>query len=171
MIYLAPLFWLAGFAVFSFYALNATLDERVKTSDAILVLTGGVGRVDAGLSLFASGKATHLFISGVHPETSKQDIVARWQGEFALPPCCLEIGQSATSTVQNASEIAGWIADKPVHDVILVTSNYHMPRAMQEMRHSMPDIRFKPYPIAQSDLPEAEKRLWTLLFSEYHHLF
>ena len=160
--------WSLGFAGFSFYALNARLNDTVKTSDAILVLTGGTDRVDVGLSLFASGKASHLFISGVHPDTSKADIIGRWDGDFALPPCCLEIGQTATSTVENAMEISKWAEGKAIHDAILVTSNYHMPRAMQDIRAAMPGIDFHPYPIHQSDLSFTAPKLWQLLFSEYH---
>ncbi|MGH1397885.1 MAG: YdcF family protein [Alphaproteobacteria bacterium] len=163
-----PLLWLIGFAAFASYALNIQPDKTIKTSDAIIVLTGGTDRVDTGLTLFASGKAANLFISGVHKDTPKKDIIALWKGQTALPPCCFDIGQTATTTLENAAEITAWTTDKKIFDALLVTSNYHMPRAMMEMRAAMPTIHFTPHAITQTDLPTHEKRIWELLFSEYH---
>ena len=50
----------------------------------------------------------------------------------------------------------------------LVTSNYHMPRSKLELSAKMPDARIITHPIKQDDLDTGERRLWALVFSEYH---
>lgn len=160
--------WLAGFAIFSFGALNADKGTEALTADAIIVLTGGADRVEEGLSLFAAGKANHLFISGVHPDVKKHEIEALWTGEAQLPRCCITIGRKATTTIENAAESTKWVRENGIQSIFLVTSNYHMARAKLELRDSMPGLEIYPYPVAQSNLTRQEKRLWALFFSEYH---
>jgi len=160
--------WLSGFALFSIYSLSARPAHVDQTSDAIVVLTGGQNRIDQGLILFAQGKASHLFISGVHPDVRKSEIIARWGGETALPPCCISLGKTATTTVENASETAEWGFENDIHSIRLVTSNYHMPRAYLELSSAMKDVKILTHPIEQDDLDTGEKRIWHLLFSEYH---
>ena len=166
----AVLVWLTGFAAFAFYALSAPIPELNRTSDAIIVLTGGTDRIEDGLELFATGKASHLFISGVHPDVKKAEILAKWSGETALPPCCWELGRTATTTYENAQESRDWARDNDITSIVLVTSNYHMPRAMLEFNAVLPDVDIVPYAIEQSDLDQKEKRIWFLLFEEYHKL-
>lgn len=163
-----PALWLAGFAVFSIISLISGPQKLNQTTDAIVVLTGGQNRVDQGLILFAEGKASHLFISGVHPDVKKREIVGRWAGETSLPPCCIALGKTATTTVENAVETADWAQKNDIHSIRLVTSNYHMPRAKLELSAKMPDVDILTNPIQQSDLDTSERRIWDLLFSEYH---
>ena len=160
--------WLIGFAAFSFYALSTTKPEIEHTSDAIIVLTGGANRVEEGLALFATGKAGNLMISGVHPDVKKAEIFSQWHGDTALPPCCLTLGQTATTTYENAQESKHWVEEAEITSIILVTSNYHMPRAMLEFKAAIPDIEIRPYAIRQDNLDEREKRIWYSLFEEYH---
>jgi len=160
--------WAVGFAVFSISALIAAPQKPSETSDAIVVLTGGKNRVDHGLTLFAQGKASNLFISGVHPDVRKREITRRWTGDTALPPCCISLGKTATTTIENASETADWAAKQDVSSIRLVTSNYHMARAKLELSATMPDVDILSHPIQQDDLNTGEQRIWELLFSEYH---
>lgn len=160
--------WVLGFACFAFQSLATKKNDLELTADAIIVLTGGLNRIDEGLQLFATGKASHLFISGVHKDVKKSDIFERWQGDIALPPCCLELGRTATSTVENAEESQKWARDNDITSIILVTSNYHMARSLLEFRSALPDVEIIPYPIVQDNLEPNEKRIWWLLFVEYH---
>lgn len=163
-----PALWLAGFAVFSVVSLLGLPEKSARTTDAIVVLTGGQNRVDQGLILFAEGKASHLFISGVHKDVKKREITSRWAGETSLPPCCIALGKDATTTIENASETAEWAEENDIQSIRLVTSNYHMPRAKLELSKAMPEVEILANPIKQDDLDTAEKRIWHLLFSEYH---
>jgi len=133
-----------------------------------VVLTGGQNRIDQGLILFAEGKASHLFISGVHPDVKTSEIKGRWAGETSLPPCCFSLGKDSSTTIENASETAAWAQDNDIESIRLVTSNYHMPRAKLELLATMPDVRIIAHPIEQDDLDTGEKRIWRLVFSEYH---
>ena len=164
----ALVLWLAGFAVFSIAALIGSPQKKSQTTDAIVVLTGGQNRVDQGLILFAEGKASHLFISGVHPDVKKYEITRLWSGETSLPPCCIALGKKATTTVENATETAEWAEKNDIQSIRLVTSNYHMARAKLELTATMPDAQILKHPIKQDDLDTAEQRIWELLFSEYH---
>lgn len=160
--------WLAGFAVFSVASLIASPQKKNQTTDAIVVLTGGKNRVDQGLILFAKGKASNLFISGVHPDVRKREITRRWRGDTSLPPCCISLGKTATTTIENATETAKWAVKNDITSIRLVTSNYHMARAKLELNATMPDIKILTHPIKQDDLDTGKQRIWELLFSEYH---
>ncbi len=161
--------WALGFAMFSIQVVYSDIAEARQKMDAIIVLTGGPDRVNKGLELFAEGTAKNLFISGVHPSVKKREILAQWTGK-TLPRCCLILGQQATSTVENASESKAWAQNNKIESIILVTSNYHMPRALMEFRSALPDTFIIPHPIAQKDLKADGGRMWKLLLSEYHKL-
>ena len=115
-----------------------------------------------------AGRGSHLFISGVHEDVKKREILSQWQGDTALPPCCVTLGYKATSTEQNAIETAEWIAKEDYSSVRLVTGDYHMGRSMMEIRHALPDIDIYAHPVRQPDLDRLSLRYWELLFSEYH---
>lgn len=162
--------WGMGFAMFSLRVVYSDKDEARQRMDAIIVLTGGADRIEAGLELFAAGHAKNLFISGVHPSVKKHEITAQWHGNKLLPKCCLILGQQAKTTVENASESREWAQKNNVTSTILVTSNYHMPRALMEFNAALPDTFILSHPIAQEDLKPNDKHLWKLMFSEYHKL-
>ena len=160
--------WVGGFVLFSLSALINIPQGEEETTDAIVVLTGGKNRVEEGLTLFANGRGTHLFISGVFKDVKKREILSQWKGDTALPPCCVTLGYKATSTQQNALETAEWIAAQDYSSIRLVTGDYHMGRSLMEMRHALPDIDIYAHPVPQPDLPRLSLRYWKLLFSEYH---
>lgn len=173
----APLFlfaflvvWGMGFAMFSLQVIYSSKDEARQKMDAIIVLTGGPDRVHAGLELFASGNAKNLFISGVHPSVKKHEIEAQWTEAQPLPSCCLVLGRRATTTAENAEESKAWARDNSITSIVLVTSNYHMPRALMEFRHALPETFILSNPIQQSDLKATDSHMLKLLFSEYHKL-
>lgn len=160
--------WGMGFCVFAFTSLTRSAQALDQTSDAVVVLTGGKTRISSALDLFASGRAPHLFISGVHKDVKRSELLAQWQGNGSLPPCCIELGYEATTTVQNAEETYGWLRDKDFHSIRLVTGNYHMNRALMELQHTLPGIEIYPHPVQEPDLSPKNQHFWELLFSEYH---
>lgn len=164
----ALILWIGGFFVFTVSAMTAKPKGANETTDAIVVLTGGSNRIEEGLSLFASGRGTHLFISGVFRDVKKREILSLWAGDHALPPCCVTLGYEADTTVQNAAETRNWLEAEGYNSVRLVTGNYHMPRAMMELRHALPGIDIYAHPIKQADLKISTRWYWILMFSEYH---
>lgn len=160
--------WFFGFVLFTASALLAQPQGENETTDAIIVLTGGKNRVQEGLSLFAAGRASHLFISGVFEDVQKSEILALWDGDHALPPCCITLGYDSTTTIQNAQETRDWIEKEDYSSIRVVTGNYHMPRAMLELEHALPGIDIYEHPVKQPNLSVFTLRLWELLFLEYH---
>lgn len=165
---LSVIFWVVGFIGFAINCVTVKPQKVIYSSDAVVVLTGGPGRIEEGLRLFATGKASHLFISGVHQDVKKREIVNLWTGDVALPPCCFTLGKKAKTTTENAVETKEWASKHDIASVILVTSHYHMPRAMIEIKAALPKTDIIPHPVRQSGLEPNKKRFWTLLLSEYH---
>lgn len=162
------IFWAAGFGVFTLATLLRAPQAVDETTDAIVVLTGGNGRIQEGMALFASGRASHLFISGVYKDVTRREIMGLWKGDHALPPCCVTLGYEATTTTQNAQETRAWIIKNKYSSIRLVTGDYHMARSMMELRHALPGVDIFRHPVRQDDLRFLSLRYWELMFSEYH---
>jgi uncharacterized SAM-binding protein YcdF (DUF218 family) len=118
-----------------------------RKADGIVVLTGGASRVSDAMELLAAGYGKRLLISGVHPASTASDISRSVQESQALFRCCVDLDRSAVSTRGNASETRRWVHERGFKSLIVVTSNYHMPRAIVEMSHAMPDIALIPYAV------------------------
>jgi len=138
-------------AVFGFVAFLAQLrnaeSRPERQADGIVVLTGGSSRVSDAMELLAAGYGKRLLISGVHPTSTASDISRSVQESQALFACCVDLDHSAVSTRSNASETKRWAHDRGFNSLIVVTSNYHMPRAILELSHAMPDIALIPYAV------------------------
>lgn len=147
----AMLAWLVTFGWFIAQIPAEPLPETTK-AEAIVVLTGGQGRVEHGLSMLAAGAAPVLFISGVGERTSQQQIL-----EVSASPetrqRILEAGgeivldRFARSTVSNADQSASFIRERGIHSIRLVTANYHMKRALHEFREASPSLTIMPDPV------------------------
>ncbi|MER2519849.1 MAG: YdcF family protein, partial [Bdellovibrionales bacterium] len=143
--------WFAGLMVFVAHV--KTMKEpdpvSVESADAVVVLTGGSERVDAGFQLLAAGKGKKLFISGVHPGLTLDHMQL---GSFApdkdLRACCVELGHEAGSTMGNAEETRVWMRREGYHSLRLVTANYHMLRSEIIFRAALPDIDIATYPVS-----------------------
>ncbi|MBU3655098.1 MAG: YdcF family protein [Alphaproteobacteria bacterium] len=148
------------------------MPRNLVPADAIVVLTGGVGRINSGLSLLADGLAPRLFISGVHKKVDTQQMAkakGAGEGKRRWLDCCVTLGYHARDTIENAAEVADWVQkqDPPVAHLYLVTHRLHMPRALYLLRQSLPDqIVITPYPIADP-YGRADWRFWSFAISEY----
>ena len=145
--------------------------ELDRTADGIVVLTGGNSRVSDAIELLAEGRGKRLLISGVHPVTNLSEIARLVPVHERFVTCCVDLDHSAVNTVGNAVETRRWVETRGFHSLIVVTSNYHMPRTIAELERQMPDITLIPFPVV-ADKERAE-RWWTspvttrLLVSEY----
>jgi uncharacterized SAM-binding protein YcdF (DUF218 family) len=136
----------AGFLLFA-NSLPRSENKLVQSADGIVVLTGGASRVVDAVELLAAGRGKRLLISGVHPSTTPSELV-RVNPDFErLLKCCIDLGREATNTFGNAVETANWVRDKRFRSLIVVTSGWHMPRALIEIENELPGVALIPYPV------------------------
>jgi len=147
------LFWLPGLAWFYQQVPREQdfPDSAVRT-DAIVVLTGGMGRVEAGLELLRQERAGLLLISGVDKDVRPQEMVAEYGIDLTSPELAngkarIVLDYGPRDTVGNARETARWMREQGFTSMRLVTSSYHMPRSMMEFRHAMPAAVILPVPV------------------------
>jgi uncharacterized SAM-binding protein YcdF (DUF218 family) len=141
----------------------------VEKADGIVVLTGGASRIEDAIELLARGNGRRLLVSGVNPQTSDRAI-ARLRPEHAtFVTCCVDLDRTAVNTLTNATETRRWAKERGFHSLIVVTSNYHMPRAMAELSHQLPDISLIAFPVVSDRLKTgwANGPVLRLLFTEY----
>lgn len=135
-----------GFPIFVWSLPRASEDPG--TADAIVVLTGGEGRLPAAFMLLDQRKGARLLISGVHAETTRGELLAAAGAENStFAACCVDLGRTAESTIGNASEAVAWINEHNYQTVIVVTASYHMPRSLLELRAAAPYTQFVAYPV------------------------
>jgi uncharacterized SAM-binding protein YcdF (DUF218 family) len=118
-----------------------------RQADGIVVLTGGSSRVSDAMELLAAGYGKRLLISGVHPTSGASEISRSLPESQSLFNCCVDLDYSAINTRSNAVETRRWAHDRGFKSLIVVTSNYHMPRAIVELSHAMPDIALIPFAV------------------------
>lgn len=116
-------------------------------ADGIVVLTGGSARIATAIKLLEQGSARRLLISGVHPSSSLAAIRSAVKGKRETFDCCVDIDRAAMDTYGNAEEARKWADRYGFRSLIVVTSDYHMPRSLVEMRRTMPEIEFFPHPV------------------------
>ena len=124
-----------GFAWFSIW-LPQPLDNR--STDAIVVLTGGVGRIDRGLNLLRDGAAKRMLISGVDRSVRPHELATAYKTPDKLFDCCITLGREAIDTRSNGIETARWLEKRGYDTVRLITSDWHMRRAAFELREALP---------------------------------
>jgi uncharacterized SAM-binding protein YcdF (DUF218 family) len=151
--------------------LHGTEIKPDRHADGIVVLTGGSSRVSDAMELLAAGYGKRLLISGVHPTNEASDISRSLPDSQSLMGCCVDLDRSAVNTRSNAAETRRWVRERGFKSLIVVTSNYHMPRATVELSHAMPDIVLIPFAVVGDKW--RDEPWWTngatlrLLLSEY----
>ena len=139
--------WLAGFAIFLVMVFTSSPPNPLPPAGGIVALTGGDDRVSEALALLADRQAPRLLISGAGRGTYLGDFTkddAQAATQYAAD---ITIGHMAGTTHGNALETANWANAHHIQSLIVVTADYHMPRALQEMQAAMPGVTLIPYPV------------------------
>jgi len=151
------LMWLVGLFVFAGRVQDLTPAPDPQRADAIVALTGpSAERVNKAIRLLEQDKGDRLLISGVNRDVRRQELRALTPGSSKLFNCCVDLGFEAEDTVGNASEIAEWARGKNYRTLIVVTSDYHMPRSLLEIRSALPGVILTPYAVKTPSLTEAD---------------
>jgi uncharacterized SAM-binding protein YcdF (DUF218 family) len=143
----------------------------VRNTDGIVVLTGAALRINDALELLAAGRGRRLLITGVNPATRSVEIARRLPEHGRWFACCVDLDHTATNTIGNAVETRRWTETWKFKSLIVVTSNFHMPRAMAELGHQLPGVALVPFPVVSERV--RVEAWWTspstarLLFWEY----
>ncbi|MDB5451662.1 MAG: hypothetical protein JWO33_240 [Caulobacteraceae bacterium] len=148
--------WTVGLLAFAARVDKSTPAEEPETAQAIVALTGNATmRITTGVKLLELNKGKRLLVSGVNPEVRPAELQAVSKATRGVYDCCIDLGFKATDTKGNASEIAGWAEAHDYSRLIVVTADYHMPRAILELRGAMPNAELTPYPIRTAELDSA----------------
>jgi uncharacterized SAM-binding protein YcdF (DUF218 family) len=141
----------AGFAFF-IWLLPSEQVALNRNADGIVVLTGGSSRVSDGLELLSSGRGKRLLITGVNTGTTTSQLAHEAVNYDRFFACCVDLDYSALNTLGNAIQARRWALEHGFQSLIVVTSAYHMPRALAELSHQLPDVALIPYPVVSDQL-------------------
>ncbi len=160
--------WICGYGGFSLYIIKMPPSTSTELTDVLIVPTGGATyRIKEALALQASGQSNEIFITGVHKDVTVNEIKAMHVGD-KLPDCCITLGHTATTTIENATEAKNWLKDKNFNSVRLITTNYHMPRAYLEFKAQLGDIKIIKHPVKKGTPSEKTGWFWRLSLREYN---
>jgi uncharacterized SAM-binding protein YcdF (DUF218 family) len=153
--------WAFGFL---WFALFLPQPAEPAPSDAIIVPTGGGGRIERGLELLRLRQSTHLLVTGVDPEVKPHEFAAEYKVSQRTMACCVTLDFAAVDTRSNARESAAWVAAGKYKRLRLVTTDWHIRRAAFELGRALPaDVE-----VIEDAVPS--KPSFDTLFLEYHKL-
>ncbi len=161
---------LLGFVLFVFALDKKSKQLKVRT-DGIVVFTGAPLRINKAVQLLSAGKAKRLLISGVGSHTQKKELMRRVPSSVPLFNCCIDIGKRAQNTIGNASESKEWVSHHRFKSLLVVTSNYHIPRALLLTRKELPNLKITGYSVQSRSFRDGS--WWhsptaiALIFEEY----
>jgi uncharacterized SAM-binding protein YcdF (DUF218 family) len=152
-IFVVLLVWATGLLAFAARVDRLTPADDPAPADGIVALTGGSGeRISAAVRLLEDGKAKRLLISGVGQHVTRGELQTIVGAAKPVFDCCVDLGFQAANTLGNARETAAWSRSHGFRTLILVTADYHMPRARLELHAALPEATIETYPVATTEL-------------------
>ncbi|MBI4403732.1 MAG: YdcF family protein [Deltaproteobacteria bacterium] len=121
-------------------------------SEAIVVLTGDRGRIPRALELLRRTHTRLLIVSGAKKGAKLSDIIniqGRAENIQQIWGKIVLESQSA-STFENAVHTGPILSRYGVRRIVLVTSEYHLPRALKIFHEVLPELEIIGYPVASS---------------------
>jgi len=147
-------------------------------SPNIVILTGGANRIKDGLKIIQDFKNSKninykILVSGTGMGFTKSSLKKKLGPNFnsQLIQCCIDLDGVSKNTLTNASETFKWTSKNDIKEFILITSNYHMPRAILEFKNVMPNLKIYTYAITPKnhDIENwlSSYQTFSLVFTEY----
>lgn len=160
VIFICACFWMGGYLSFiqDIQLKTPSLPQKI---DGIVILTGTPDRLNAGFDLLKETPGARLLVSGVNAKVTRETLRQATGQSSSLMDCCVDLGRIARNTEGNAKETALWVKNNNINEVLVVTSAYHMPRSLVELRRKMPDTKLIAYPVESATLDI--KAWWTNL--------
>jgi uncharacterized SAM-binding protein YcdF (DUF218 family) len=162
--------FMAGLFLFASKVAGTPPDDQ-QPADGIVALTGGSSRISDAMKLLADGRGKRLLVTGLNPSTSRHDLARTMGNKSYLVECCVDLDYQAVNTIGNAVEAFEWAKKNNFTKLVIVTSNYHMPRTLLELHRVFPEGVFIPHVV---ESPSVEIKNWwmhlptlRLLLSEY----
>ena len=168
--------------LFNFQKNILSLEKNKKIVNSnIVILTGGSNRIKEGFKVVNdinkfSKAGFKTLISGTGKGFTKASLKKILTSDFNLNlvECCIEFESNSKDTYSNAYEASKWTKKHDINNIILITSNYHMPRAILEFKNRMPNQQIFTYPITPKN-HDIEHWLnssdtFSLIFFEYSKL-
>lgn len=130
--------------------------------EVIVVLTGDMGRIPRALDLLRSRPESRLVISGAGRGVNLRELVNQQGASMA------DLGQiwdritvesNASSTVENALFTLREMSEKPAR-ILLVTSDYHMGRALAIFTRAFPGTEILPYAVSSQPAGSRFSYFW-----------
>jgi uncharacterized SAM-binding protein YcdF (DUF218 family)/glycosyltransferase involved in cell wall biosynthesis len=133
-----------------------------KKADAIVVFAGGVGesgeagggyqeRVKQAVDLYHQGFAPRMiFSSGYVFAFQEAEVMKSLAVANGVPPAAITLEKEATNTRENVVLSERILHAQGWRSILLVSSPYHMRRALLTWRRAAPDIEVTPTPVPQS---------------------
>jgi uncharacterized SAM-binding protein YcdF (DUF218 family) len=137
--------WLMGLILFT-RIIPSTPQDGTSPTDGIVIFTGGKTRLKVALDLFEQKRGKYLLISGVNPLSTFPKMVAQHPFRSRIT-----LGYAARDTFGNADETAAWVHNHHIKSLRLITSNYHMPRSLLDLRRLLPDVQILPHPVVSKN--------------------
>jgi uncharacterized SAM-binding protein YcdF (DUF218 family) len=106
-------------------------------TDAAVVLTGAPGRIEHAIDVLKARKSGRLLVDGVDPAVAKLDLARRIRGSGKWLACCVDLGSESVDTRSNAEEAERWLAGHKYKSLRLITSDWHMRRALYEFHRAL----------------------------------
>jgi uncharacterized SAM-binding protein YcdF (DUF218 family)/glycosyltransferase involved in cell wall biosynthesis len=131
--------------------------------DAIVVFAGGVGesgkagggfqeRVSQAVALYKAGHAPRvIFSSGFVFTLREAEVMKAVAVDNGIPADAILLEEDAANTYENVAFTNRILAEHGWRRVLLVSSPYHMRRALLTWKHAAPDVAVTPTPVPQSE--------------------
>lgn len=141
-----------GYVVFA-NKLSVRETAPLPSVDAIVAVTGGSNRIGDAIDLLQARHGRRLLISGVNEKTGREELARLNPAGRQMIACCIDLDYRARNTIGNAIATRRWARSNSFSSLMVVTSNYHLPRTMLEFQHAMPGVKLAGYPVVHDATP------------------